>query len=642
MDLRAALKQTELGVIPVDWEVKQIGDLKPFVTSGSRAWATFYSEHGSPFIRITNLSRDCIYLDLQDLRFVNIAKNETEATRTALQDGDVLISITADIGIIGYVSPKLPKPAYINQHIALVRFDPGRTSSKFVSYFLATGQPQSLFRMLTDSGAKAGMNLTTVQHVLLALPPTIAEQHAIAETLSDVDALIESLERLIAKKCDVKQGAMHDLLAGKKRLAGFSGEWEVKPLGDLFSFSGGLSASRDQLSTEGFCYLHYGDIHMSKKTSVDVRSEFQDIPKLDIPLNQVPTVSLLNDGDVVFVDASEDDEGTSKHVVIVNPTRVPFISGLHTIVAKSRTDGLDHQYRRHCFQTSAVKSQFSFFAVGTKVSGISKTNIAKITLPVPPVPEQTAIAAILSEMDAEIAVLETRIAKARALKQGMMRELLTGRIRLGSAPSHIAPFSVQRNTGAAANRPHNLHINEAVVIAVLAKRFGSTRFPLGRFRRTKLSYLLHRRVERMVDGYLKKAAGPYNPRIRYGGAEKIAIKNGYVLEHRNGKYDGFLAGRNIAEAERYFEKWYGSDVLRWLEQFRHKKNNELEVLTTIDLAREDLRREGKVVTFDNVKEVIRKHPEWEAKLDRDVFSDRSINLAIRSCENLFAADGDDH
>lgn len=139
---------------------------------------------------------------------------------------------------------------------------------------------------------------------------------------------------------------------------------------------------------------------------------------------------MLNDGDVVFVDASEDDEGTSKHVVVMNKDNVPFISGLHTIVAKSKTDELAREYRRHCFQTAAIRQQFLFYAVGSKVSGISKSNIPKLRLPVPTVSEQTAIATILSDMDAEIAALETRLAKTRLLKQGMMHKLLTGKIRL--------------------------------------------------------------------------------------------------------------------------------------------------------------------------------------------------------------------
>jgi type I restriction enzyme S subunit len=286
-------------------------------------------------------------------------------------------------------------------------------------------------------GGQPNLSSEIIKSISVAIPPTLAEQEAIAEALSDADALIEAIEQLIAKKRQIKQGAMSELLtppsaagqAGKRRLVE-SGKWEVKSFGELFNISGGLSASRDQLSSDGHCYLHYGDIHLSNKTFIDVKAEFQDIPKLNVPLNKVSTASLLNDGDVVFVDASEDDEGASKHVVVINPDGIPYISGLHTIVAKSKTNELDHLYRRYCFQTREIKKQFLFYSVGTKVTGISKTNIAKITLPVPSLPEQTAIAEILSDMDAEIAALEAKLSKARQVKAGMMSVLLTGKIRL--------------------------------------------------------------------------------------------------------------------------------------------------------------------------------------------------------------------
>jgi len=132
---------------------------------------------------------------------------------------------------------------------------------------------------------------------------------------------------------------------------------------------------------------------------VDTHTDFQDIPKFDIPLKKISPRSLLEDGDVVFVDASEDDEGTSRHVVVVNKDNLPFISGLHTIVAKSKTDELTHEYRRYCFQMAAIRRQFLFYAVGTKVSGISKSNIPKLLLPFPKPPEQRAIATALSDVD---------------------------------------------------------------------------------------------------------------------------------------------------------------------------------------------------------------------------------------------------
>jgi type I restriction enzyme S subunit len=313
--------------------------------------------------------------------------------------------------------------------LVVVRPTVKKLSAIFLSQLINSNLGKKQIESLLVGGAQPVINTSTAANFSMAQPP-LPEQRAIAAALSDVDALLAKLDQFIAKKRDLKQAAMQQLLTGQTRLPGFSGAWEVKRLGDLFSFSGGYSASRDQLSTEGHCYLHYGDIHGSSKTTIDARADYQDIPKLDISLKRVSPTSLLADGDVVFVDASEDDVGTSKHVVVVNKDDLPFISGLHTIVAKTRTAELAHEYRRYCFQTAAIRQQFLFYAVGTKVSGISKTNIVKLTLPVPSVPEQTAIATVLSDMDAELAALEARRDKTRALKQGMMQELLTGRIRL--------------------------------------------------------------------------------------------------------------------------------------------------------------------------------------------------------------------
>ena len=218
-------------------------------------------------------------------------------------------------------------------------------------------------------------------------------------------------------------------------------EWEVDAIGDSFDISGGFTASRDQLSSNGYCYLHYGDIHKSTKSFIDVRAEYLDIPKLDIPLSRVPSKSLLADGDVVFVDASEDDEGTSKHLVVVNPEAIPYISGLHTIVAKSKTTSFDNTYKRYCFQTPDLRRQFLFYAVGTKVSGISKTNIKKVFIPRPTIPEQTAIAAALSDVDALFGKLDQLIGKKRDLRQAAMQQLLTGQIRL---PGFHGEWEVKR------------------------------------------------------------------------------------------------------------------------------------------------------------------------------------------------------
>lgn len=170
---------------------------------------------------------------------------------------------------------------------------------------------------------------------------------------------------------------------------------------------------------------------------------------------------------------------------------------------------------------------------------------------------------------------------------------------------------------------------------MLVRHFGSEQYPLGRRRFTKLSYLLHRHVENIAEGYLKKAAGPYNPAVKYKGPESIGNKNGYIRPYQRGQYSGFIAAGNIAEAEGYFAKWYGNDVLIWLEQFRHKSNDELGLITTVDMTMENLRKMGRFVNLDAIKDFIRSHPEWEAKLSQPIFSDTNITCAINICSHLF-------
>jgi len=398
--VRRAYKLTEVGVIPEDWVVSSIGKVAPL----QRGFDLVSSQ-------LTNGVYPVVYSN-GIMNFHNHAM---------VRGPGVVTGRSGTIGKIQYIESDFWPH---NTSLWVTRFN--GNNPRFIFYLYCA---VDFGRFASGSGVPT-LNRNDAHAFSVALPSTAAEQEAIAKALSDADALIESLEQLITKKRNLKQGAMQELLTGEKRLPGFNGEWKVRLLGDLFEFSGGFSASRDQLSLEGHCYLHYGDIHKSTKSYVNVKAENTDIPKLNITLSKVSRVSLLEDGDVVFVDASEDDEGTSKHVVIVNKSKMPFISGLHTIVAKNKTNELDHAYERYCFQARSTKQQFLFFAVGTKVSGISKTNIAKIAIPVPSVPEQTAIATILSDMDAEITALETKLTKARHIKQGMMQELLTGRIRL--------------------------------------------------------------------------------------------------------------------------------------------------------------------------------------------------------------------
>jgi type I restriction enzyme S subunit len=425
MDLSPGYKQTEVGLIPEEWEVKPFGEcLTGRPRYGINAAAVPYSDNLPVYIRITDISEDGRFMPENT---VSVKSELSE--HYFLSDGDIVFARTgASVGK-SYRYDTNDGPLVFAGFLIRAQPDVEKLLPKFAAAYVTTGNYWRWVRLMSMRSGQPGINGNEYSQLPIPVPP-LPEQRAIATALSDVNKLLSGLDQLIAKRRDVKQAVMQELLTGKQRLPKFSGEWEVKRLGDLFNFSGGYSASRDQLSAEGHCYLHYGDIHGSTKTCIDTDTDFQNIPKLEIPLKRVSSASLLDDGDVVFVDASEDDAGTSKHVVVVNKAKKPFISGLHTIVAKSKTDELSHEFRRYCFQTPAIRQQFLFYSVGTKVSGISKSNISKLTLSFPSVPEQIAIAEVLSDMDAELTSLEQRRQKTRALKQGMMQELLTGRTRL--------------------------------------------------------------------------------------------------------------------------------------------------------------------------------------------------------------------
>lgn len=416
--VKPGYRQTDMGVIPDDWSVCELGDLTPYVTSGSRGWAEYYSDRGDPFIRITNLSRSTIYIDQADLKFVKIPDGDGEGQRTSLINEDLLISITADIGIIGYVDSSLPKPAYINQHIALVRFKNQDVDSKYLSYFLAGEATQRLFRSSTDQGAKAGMNLAGIRAIKAVLP-LIVEQHSISKALSEMDDLLSSLDQLIAKKRGIQQATMQQLLTGQRRLPGFSGKWHAVKARDIGLFRGG----------SGF------------------PNRFQGETSGAFPFYKVSDMN--NEGNEIFMSTAnnyiaEDARKTIGAVIFPNNSIVFAKVGAAVFLERkkilTRPSCLDNNMAAFIVDERRVCVRFMHYALlnirlgdlvsTTALPSLSNPVLSNIEIILPPVSEQQAIATTLSDIDAELATLEARRDKTRQLKQGMMQELLTGRIRL--------------------------------------------------------------------------------------------------------------------------------------------------------------------------------------------------------------------
>lgn len=209
----------------------------------------------------------------------------------------------------------------------------------------------------------------------------------------------------------------------KTQFGVFPDDWVTdKTLGDIFLFYGGLGISREQLGGKGIAYLHYGDMHKGtfKKVAYE---QYSLLPKYDIQLDGNETF-LMKDGDVVFLDASEDLEGTSRSVLIDNPNNNFFIAGLHTTLGKSKDDFLDKWYKQYITTTDSVKKQFQKLAVGFKVYGVNRKEITKIIIPCPrKKSEQNRIAEILSKWDKTIELQKKLIEKLELQKKALMQKI---------------------------------------------------------------------------------------------------------------------------------------------------------------------------------------------------------------------------
>ena len=209
-------KESPLGWIPKEWEVVPLSSVTQFITSGSRGWAEYYSEVGPLFIRIGNLTREHINFRWDSVTRVLLPKF-TEGQRTAVLPNDILISITADLGIVAVAGNALGE-AYVNQHIALVRPKVEPEVSRFLGHFLSTIRVQKQFLRLNDSGAKAGLNLPAVGKILVVKPLDDLESKRVAAMLDEVDLTIECHKQEVAKLRQQKQGLMQDLLTGRVRV----------------------------------------------------------------------------------------------------------------------------------------------------------------------------------------------------------------------------------------------------------------------------------------------------------------------------------------------------------------------------------------------------------------------------------------
>ena len=407
-------KQTEVGVIPEDWEVRTLGALGEFKNGINKDKQDF--GHGFPFVNLMDVFGIPKVSTKSNIGLVNSSLGERETY--ALQSGDVLFvrsSVKPEgVGLTTLILEDLPNTVFSG---FLLRYrDKGVFEPEFKEHCFQEASFRT--RLIASSTVSANTNISqgSLKCLKFAFPPNKSEQRAIAQALSDVDGLLAALEALIAKKQAIKQAAMQQLLTGKTRLPGFSGKWEMTTLGEVADIRNGATPSTQIRA----CWN--GSIPWCTPTDITATpGKYLLTTERRVTEAGLAScaASLLPVGTLLLCSRATIGE------IKIAASPVCTNQGFKSLVCR---DDVSNEFLYYLLLT--LKPQLIERAIGSTFLEIGKRDVASIEMRVPNYAEQCAIAAVLSDMDEEIAALEAKLSKACQLKQGMMQELLTGRIRL--------------------------------------------------------------------------------------------------------------------------------------------------------------------------------------------------------------------
>jgi type I restriction enzyme S subunit len=403
-----------MGIIPNDWNIKSFSDLTDLIIDGTHHTPK-YTSYGIPFLRVTDIQTDEI--DLNGLKYVSHQEHKILKMRCFPQKGDILLSKNGTIGIPKIVDWDWEFSIFVS--LALIKIKQNLLNINFLEQFLKSDFVKKQISQGSKQGTVTNLHLEEIRKFIIPLPPTKDEQTAIANVLNDADELITRLEKLIAKKRNIKQGAMQELLKPKDN-------WEVKRLADISYMKGrigwqGLKQSEFTMNPDepflitGMNFKD-GEIRWDEVYHVP-ESRYQIAKDIQLKINDVLITK----------------DGTIGKLLYVRNIPYPHKATLnsHLLVFRPIANSYDPLYLYYNLSFDHFKNHVELYKSGTTFFGISQESISKYQIPLPPTKdEQTRIAQILSDMDTEIEGLERKLEKYKMLKQGMMQNLLTGKIRL--------------------------------------------------------------------------------------------------------------------------------------------------------------------------------------------------------------------
>lgn len=410
-------KDTEIGKIPEEWEVTTLTELCSQITDGSHE-SPKETEYGYYMPSVKDMR-------MNDFNFASCKKiSEKDYLRLVNngckpQKGDVLIA--KDGSILKYCfNLKENLPIVILSSIAIVRPHPTKINSEYLALYFR--QPRFIEQVLTDFKTGTGVPrivLRNFEKIQVSYPYDLTEQRRIASALTSIDNLISSLGKLIEKKKNIKQGTMQQLLTGKTRLKGFSEPWVERKLGDnaIIQRGGSPRPIEAYITTNqnGINWIKIGDVRPNDKF---VRHTAEKIIQEGVSRSRE-----VCKGDFIL----------SNSMSFGRPYILDIDGCIHDgwLVIKYYSETYDMNFLYYILSSDVVFKQYIAMAAGSSVKNLNKEKVANVLLYAPnSLAEQRAIASILTKMDDEITALEAKKAKYEAVKQGMMQQLLTGKIRL--------------------------------------------------------------------------------------------------------------------------------------------------------------------------------------------------------------------
>ncbi|WP_081763386.1 restriction endonuclease subunit S [Imhoffiella purpurea] len=397
--MKAGYKQSEVGVIPDDWGVVRLDELVAYGPRNGYSGRSGKDARGTLTLSLAATTSGALILNDETVK--RLAETIDVDSKLFLEPGDVLVQRSNTADLVGTTAIfDGPPGIYVYPDLMMrMRFRDEATAHWFWRYANSTSGRKFFSSIAAgSSGSMPKISGEKLRQMPVPLPP-LSEQRAIAIALSDVDALLNGLDRLIAKKRDLKQAVMQQLLTGRTRLPGFQENWELRKLGEIAHITTGCRNNEDKVEDGEYPFF--------------VRSEH---------VERINTYS--HDREAILV-PGEGRIGEIFHYIKGKfdvHQRVYAITQFHQDISARFV----HLYMSMNFGAWAMQN-----TVKATVDSLRLPTFQSFEISVPPTKdEQTAIAEVLSDMDAEIAALEARRDKTRALKQGMMQELLTGRTRL--------------------------------------------------------------------------------------------------------------------------------------------------------------------------------------------------------------------